>query len=240
MTRTVIAIVFVLALGACKKATPLTDKMDGVERNKNGVQDIALDLQVVAMSPGNAAVQTPLATRIYGAGFNEAVRIHVGVTELSDVTWHDKNTLSAKVPGLAEGVYDVTAINPDGGTSVLRSGLSVGAMPGVDCRNTLVYFALNQAGLTNEAKNVLTGQAGCFNSSSAPIDVEGHADERGTTDYNVSLGQRRAKSVVTYLQSQGVSSSRAKIVSWGEERPSDGGHTESAWAQNRRVEVRLH
>lgn len=239
MTR--FAIVSLLALGACKKAGPIEDPMQGLNRDKMGVQDIGLDLQVVALSPGQVSAATVLTARIYGAGFNEAVRVEIGDIELEDVLWQDKNTLNVQVPGMAPGVYDVAAINPDGGRSVLRSGLSVGAEPAqaVDCRNTLVYFALNQAGLTEAAKDLLATQSPCFNSSTAPIDVEGHADERGTTDYNVSLGQRRAKTVVGYLQTQGVSSSRARIVSWGEERPVDRGHDEAAWAKNRRVEVRL-
>ncbi len=231
-------IVVLLAVGACKKATPVANQMDGMDGSN--VQDIGLDLQAVAIAPAEVAVQTPTSARVYGAGFNKAARVSVGEIEVSGVTWQDKNTLQVQLPGLASGVYDLTVTNPDGRASTLRSGLSVRDSNAVDCRNTLVYFGLNQAGLTSEARGVLSGRTACLNASGAPIDIEGHADERGTTDYNVSLGQRRAKSVVSYLQSQGVSASRAKVVSWGEERPTDRGHTESAWAKNRRVEVRLH
>jgi len=236
MTRA--AIVAIVALGACKKAAPLTDQLEGL--GGSDVQDIGSALQAVAISPGQVPIQTAMRAQIFGAGFEDGVAVEVGDISLTDVSRQDVNSLSVQLPGLDAGIYDVVVTNPDGRTSVLRSGLSVSAGVGTDCRNTLVYFALNQSGLTADAKALLTTQAPCFNTSAAPIDVEGHADERGTTDYNVALGQRRAKSVVSFLQIQGVSASRTKVVSFGEERPRDGGHTEASWAKNRRVEVHLH
>lgn len=65
--------------------------------------------------------------------------------------------------------------------------------------------------------------------------IEGHCDERGTTDYNVALGERRAKATMNYLVSRGVSASRIAIVSYGEEHPGCSQHTEGCWAQNRRA-----
>ena len=67
--------------------------------------------------------------------------------------------------------------------------------------------------------------------------MEGHADERGTTDYNVSLAQRRALSVADLLISGGVPSNRLVTTSYGEERPADSGFGETAWSKNRRVEI---
>lgn len=65
--------------------------------------------------------------------------------------------------------------------------------------------------------------------------IEGHCDERGTTDYNVALGERRAKATMNYLVSRGISASRMAIVSYGEERPGCSQHTDGCWAQNRRA-----
>jgi peptidoglycan-associated lipoprotein len=65
--------------------------------------------------------------------------------------------------------------------------------------------------------------------------VEGHADERGTPEYNIALGERRAKAVVTYLENLGVSSSQLSVVSYGEEKPVANEHTEAAFAKNRRA-----
>lgn len=70
------------------------------------------------------------------------------------------------------------------------------------------------------------------------VTVEGHCDERGTREYNLALGERRAAAVRTFLTSAGVNRSQIDIVSFGEERPADPGHSERAWSQNRRAIVR--
>lgn len=68
------------------------------------------------------------------------------------------------------------------------------------------------------------------------VELQGHADERGTTDYNLALGQRRAESVRSYMANQGVAPTRLTTVSYGEERPLRGGDNEQAWSKNRRAE----
>ena len=72
----------------------------------------------------------------------------------------------------------------------------------------------------------------------ARVVLEGHADERGTREYNMALGERRAKAVQRYLVLQGVSPAQLEVVSYGEERPVATGSDEQSWAQNRRVELR--
>ena len=67
------------------------------------------------------------------------------------------------------------------------------------------------------------------------IQIEGHCDERGTTEYNIALGERRANSTKKYLLSLGISSDRLSTISYGEEKPADPGHTEDAWGKNRRA-----
>ena len=67
------------------------------------------------------------------------------------------------------------------------------------------------------------------------ITIEGHADERGTTEYNLALGDRRANAVRNYLMALGVDQERILTISYGEERPADPGHDDSAWGQNRRA-----
>ena len=68
--------------------------------------------------------------------------------------------------------------------------------------------------------------------------LEGHADERGTREYNLALGERRAQSIERYLQVQGVSSNQLEVVSYGAEQPVDPGTSEAAYARNRRVEIK--
>lgn len=69
------------------------------------------------------------------------------------------------------------------------------------------------------------------------VRLEGHADERGTREYNLALGERRANAVRAYLVAQGASRTQIEVISYGEEKPASSGHDESAWAQNRRVEI---
>ena len=75
--------------------------------------------------------------------------------------------------------------------------------------------------------------------SDMKVEIQGHADERGTTQYNMALGQRRANKVVKYMESNGISSSRLRAVSYGEERPLAMGNDDSAWSQNRRAEFKI-
>lgn len=100
-----------------------------------------------------------------------------------------------------------------------------------------VYFEFDKSDLTDETRAVLRANADWLTENAKfNIVIEGHCDERGTIEYNLALGQRRAQAVRDYLASLGVASSRARSVSYGEERPVDYGHTEGAWAKNRRAE----
>jgi peptidoglycan-associated lipoprotein len=102
-----------------------------------------------------------------------------------------------------------------------------------------VYFGFDQYDLTEETRRVLQGNANVLQENrDFKVVIEGHCDERGTIDYNLALGEKRARAVRDYLVSLGLSPSRLRIVSYGEERPADPGHGESAWAKNRRAEFR--
>lgn len=102
-----------------------------------------------------------------------------------------------------------------------------------------VYFAFDQATLTQSAKDTLVRNAEWLRANpQARVQVEGHCDERGTAEYNLALGERRAEAVKSYLTSLGIDSTRLVTISYGKERPADPGHTEEAWARNRRVEFK--
>ena len=99
-----------------------------------------------------------------------------------------------------------------------------------------VFFGLDQQDLSPEARATLDQQAAFLNQQSAlAVVIEGHADERGTREHNLALGDRRANSVRDYLIALGVNPDRIRTVSYGEERPAVVGSNESAWAQNRRA-----
>ncbi|MDQ6982189.1 MAG: peptidoglycan-associated lipoprotein Pal [Mariprofundus sp.] len=101
-----------------------------------------------------------------------------------------------------------------------------------------VYFAFDSSDLDAAARATLDGYAEWLNANaSTSITIEGNCDERGSREYNLALGQRRADSVRDYLSSRSVNSSRVDTVSFGEERPACQGSGESCWAQNRRGDI---
>jgi len=100
-----------------------------------------------------------------------------------------------------------------------------------------VYFDFDMSEIKPEALNIVEAHARYLaDNPSVHIVLEGHADERGTREYNLSLGERRAKAVQRVMTLMGVSPNQLELVSYGEERPAAMGHNEAAWALNRRVE----
>lgn len=103
-----------------------------------------------------------------------------------------------------------------------------------------IYFDYDKSNIRSDAREILKANAEIFTrNSSATIVVEGYCDERGTTEYNMALGERRAQETKQYLGNLGINASRIETISYGEERPLDPRSTEEAWAQNRRVQFLL-
>ena len=100
-----------------------------------------------------------------------------------------------------------------------------------------IYFDYDRAIIRDDARGVLDGNAAWMKRfRSAKVLVEGHCDERGTEEYNLALGEKRAKSAQDYLLSTGVPADRLKIISYGKSQPLNPGHDESAWQMNRRAQ----
>jgi peptidoglycan-associated lipoprotein len=98
-----------------------------------------------------------------------------------------------------------------------------------------VFFATNETVLTTASRETLRKQAAWLRkNSNITIVLEGHADERGTREYNLALGERRANSAKDYLMTYGISSDRISVLSYGKERPVDSGSNPLAWSKNRR------
>ena len=98
-----------------------------------------------------------------------------------------------------------------------------------------VFFATNEIILTTRSRDTLRKQAGWLRENSdVTVVLEGHADERGTREYNLALGERRANAAKDYLMTYGVSSNRISVISYGKERPVDSGSNPLAWSKNRR------
>jgi peptidoglycan-associated lipoprotein len=100
----------------------------------------------------------------------------------------------------------------------------------------IVYFDFDQSVLTPATRSILLQHAAYLRTNSDSIVLEGHADERGTREYNIALGERRSDAVANFLVLQGIGSNRIEVVSYGEERPAVAGSNEAAWSQNRRGE----
>lgn len=102
----------------------------------------------------------------------------------------------------------------------------------------VVYFDFDQSTLRPESRSLLLAHAERLRGASVSVRLEGHADERGSREYNMALGERRANAVRDFLVVQGVSASSLEVISYGEERPAVSGSGEASWSQNRRVEIK--
>jgi peptidoglycan-associated lipoprotein len=103
-----------------------------------------------------------------------------------------------------------------------------------------IYFGLDSFGVEGQGNSVVTHYAKYLNTNPKLIvSLEGHCDERGSSDYNMALGERRSKAVKDALVMAGVQASRIRTVSFGEEKPAAEGHDEVSWSKNRRVELKF-
>jgi len=106
--------------------------------------------------------------------------------------------------------------------------------------NENIHFDFDGFFLTDKAKEILAKKASwLLDNPIVKIEIEGHCDERGTNEYNMALGERRANSALKYLITAGVKADRISTISYGEERPVDPGHNEAAWTKNRRAHFRV-
>lgn len=140
-----------------------------------------------------------------------------------------------------------TAATTSAGTSAGSggdSGASTTALPSLDPRSQewlvvnvgdRVFFDFDRSDLTSEAQSTIEKVVAWMQTyPDVTLSLEGHCDERGTREYNLALGERRANSVRSYMEALGIDGSRLSVISYGKERPAVLGSNESAWAQNRR------
>lgn len=107
-------------------------------------------------------------------------------------------------------------------------------------RFVTIYFDFDKSHIRPDQQNIMNKNAELlFRHDKLKVLIEGYCDERGTDEYNMALGQKRSDSVKTYLMDYGVAGSRITTMSYGEERPVENGHNESAWSKNRRCEFKI-
>jgi peptidoglycan-associated lipoprotein len=149
-------------------------------------------------------------------------------------------TAGSQVPGAgganADGQRASTGVSPLGDNGV-AGGASAGAGPG-GAAGRVIYFDFDKSDIRPEFAPIVQANAQFLVAhSGARLKLEGNTDERGTREYNIGLGERRAQAVRRALMLQGVAETQLSTVSFGAERPAAEGDTEEAWAKNRRVEL---
>ena len=124
------------------------------------------------------------------------------------------------------------------GSDVYGEGLSDRPEGGAEVAGQFatVYFDYDSAQINESERSKIESVASSMKSGSSQVIVEGHCDERGSAEYNLALGERRSLAVRAYLIGLGVDGARVQTKSYGEEKPVDPGHDESAWSKNRRAE----
>lgn len=201
-----------------------------------------IDFQLVAINPDNIPADTFFDVHLYGSGFEEGAVVEVGELSSQEVSMVDSGTLIVTLPPIEAGVYDVAVVNPDGARATRRAGLEFIAMTAEQverCNAAILHFELDSAELKTGDEDRLSELAPCLLLHPDRVVLEGHTDERGSTTYNLALGQRRADSVEQQLVTHGVTPSRLRSMSFGEERPVELGHDEDSWKENRRVELKV-
>lgn len=153
------------------------------------------------------------------------------VKEEQEVAVEDLSSSGAE----GDGAGGATAYGADGSGASVFSELDD---PASQLSVRIIYFEYDSSDVKAEYRSVVEAHAQFLSrNSTATITLEGHADERGSREYNLALGERRAQSVKQQMMLLGAAGSQIRVVSYGEERPAVEGHDDYSWQQNRRVEI---
>jgi len=230
-----------LAASKCRKP-PESAVLEDLSLPEIEMPTPEMELQLVAVDPDTAPANVFFDVRLYGSGFEEGAVVEVGDLTSQEVTLMDMGTLIVTLPPMGAGVYDVTVHRLDGSKAVRRAALEVMALTAEQreaCRSATLHFDFDSSDLVDLDKDEIGVLAPCLLMSPERVVLEGHTDSRGSTTYNLALGQRRADSVESDLVAQGLAPSRMRSMSFGEEQPSDMDEDEEAWTENRRVELKV-
>lgn len=221
-----------LLLGGCPKPKPPPAPVpEAPARAAIAIEDVA---------PVETTQGVGVTVHLMGYGFVAGSEVELGGQKTRGVDIIDDGELSFRVSeDERAGRHDIKVTTPTGEVALLKGAFLVKQPPSndSDCDLLTVRFEFNETSLTDSARGALAANAECMEAQGAiRVQLLGHADERGSTLYNLSLGQRRADSVRQYLVNLGVDEARLSTLSYGEERPEMQGQSEQAWTLNRRVE----
>ncbi len=175
-----------------------------------------------------------MATMLFAGCSSTPVTSDVEVSDQSSTTTSEGDSAqTAGADGYGEG--DATTMGATDGRGEWQG--SPLENPDSLLSTKVIYFDLDSSDIKAESRDVIRAHAAYLAATpSAKVLLEGHGDERGTREYNLGLGERRAKSVRMLLTAEGAPSDQVAIISYGEERPASDVHDESGWSLNRRVE----
>ena len=217
-----------LALGACAKVN-------------QGEQELAAAEQAIADARVRAKDCMPESFTAAEALLGQAK---------AAVAKKDYKDAMAKANEASKLAKQAIAASPDGCDKKLKEALdpNLNKASATDAANRsadlssieqTIYFDYNDAALREDGKAILTKLASMLmKDPGLKVEIEGHCDDRGSTEYNLHLGDRRARAVEKYLLTQGVKAGQISTISYGEERPIDPNDNDAAWAKNRRAEIK--
>ncbi len=181
-------------------------------------------------------------TKTLVCGFSLALLVGCGTTDTQPDAADDREMIGdaaeeERRSGEAFGADDGRGVDDEELTDEERAARERAEQDALR-EQTVIYFDFDSSEIRRESRDVLEAHAGYLSENSATrIVLEGHTDERGSKEYNMALGERRAESVERFLTVNGVSADQLETVSYGEERPAVDESNEEAWAKNRRVEI---
>ena len=223
----------VVYVGGCKKNQPTAAAPTAAPAPAAAEPTVTLNASPASIQPGQSVTLTWSSTN--------ATNVQVG-PEVGQVAAEG----STKVSPSSSTTYTVTATGPGGTADAsARVTVMVASAPPPTTSQSMdqlfqenvkdIYFDLNKSDVRADARDSLSRDAEFLRSyPQLRVSIEGHCDERGSTEYNLALGQRRAQAGKDYLTSLGIAADRMETVSWGKERPFCTEHTEDCWQSNRR------
>jgi len=219
-------------LSACPKQQPPEDAGASAPAEPS--------LQISNLDPASTIAGEPVTVTARGTGFVQGSKVYLGTIEARGVDVFSDGELTFRASeSLEVGAHDVRIVTPTGEQAVAPSSFSVRPRPeeSADCSLEVVRFEFAESQLSAAVRSSLSANAECIEAQKfSSVRLEGHADERGSTIFNLSLGEERAEVVRDYLIDLGVDRGVFTLVSYGEERPVKRGFNEESWAENRRVE----
>ena len=229
-------------LGGCRKRVVVEG-----DNNKNNIEQegiaapVESKVRLVEVLPSVVDIGVRMEATVMGTGFQSGANLYIGSNPvaLTNVRFQGSSVLEFTIPALTSGRHNLRIENPDQSTHTLYGAIEAKEAEEAlspQCETLTLYFPSAESVIDPIAQEILDQNQSCFDNKYRYY-IEGHCDDRGTTEYNISLGQRRADILENYLLSQGILPDHISTISYGEERPISQGSNEENWSKNRRAVI---